>query len=304
MNISTDSNINIQHTDTVKRVTWVGLICNLFLSFLKCFLGYMGSSQAVIADGIHSLSDLITDLAILVGVKYWTAPADEKHPYGHHRYETLVSSFIGIVLAVAAIGLAYKALVSFKDNSCSVQPTWVAIVAAVLSIILKELLYRWTFRTGEKIKSTALMANAYHHRSDALSSIPVLFAVVVSIINPAWSFVDHIGAIIVSVFILKTAYEIIRDSLSSLIDTSASKGDRSEIERLVLEVDGVISTHKIRTRKIGYGLFVDLHIQVDGSITVIEGHHISRSVKEKLHDYGPDVIDLIVHIEPYEVEGT
>jgi len=292
--------ITADRTATIKYVTWVGLFVNLLLSALKCILGYIGSSQAVIADGIHSLSDLITDLSILIGVKYWSAPADGKHPYGHHRYETIVTVIIGGVLAIAAFVLGYNALFSLHDSESQSQPTWVAAVAALISIILKEVLYRWTANAGARIKSSSIIANAQHHRSDALSSIPTLIAVLIAIFNPDWRFVDKIGAMIVSAFILKVAYEILKDSLSGLIDTSASETDRSKILELVLGVDGVKSTHKIRTRKVGYGIYVDLHIQVEGSISVTAGHDISRAVSKALIKNGPDVLDVITHIEPYE----
>jgi len=289
-----------KRSSTIKRVTWIGLICNLLLSFVKCVLGYLGGSQAVIADGIHSLSDLITDLAILIGVKYWSAPADEKHPYGHHRYETIVSSLIGVILISAAFILGYNGLIAFKGESIHRQPTWIAAVAALLSIVVKEVLYRWTYKAGAEIHSSSLMANAHHHRSDALSSIPVLGAVSIAIFNPDWYFVDHIGAIIVSVFILKAGYSIIKVSISDLIDTSAPEDACIEIEELVLSIPEVKSTHKIRTRKVGYGIFVDLHIQVDGDMTVTEGHNISRLVNQKLRDFGPRVLDAVIHLEPEE----
>ena len=299
MTIQTQTISDIERMTIVTRVTWVGLVCNLVLSLLKCCLGYLGSSHAVIADGIHSLSDLITDLAILIGVKYWSAPPDEKHPYGHYQYETIISSLIGLILITAAILLGYSALSSIRGTSEQTHPTWLAAVAALISVVVKEVLYRWTMQKGTAIKSSSLVANAQHHRSDALSSLPVLAAVSVAIFYPNWDFIDQIGALFVSLFILKAGYNIIAQAVSELIDASAPAEDCDRIKELVLSVDKVQSAHKIRTRRVGYGIFLDLHIQVNGDMTVTEGHIVSHKVSSTLYSLGPDVIDVIVHLEPY-----
>lgn len=283
----------------IKRITWIGIVVNLGLAVVKFIVGYLGASQAVIADAIHSLSDMSTDFAVIFGVKFWTAQPDEDHPYGHLRIEALITTAIGFVLAIVALGLGYNSLTSIRDTHID-QTAWVAILGPSLSIIFKELLFRWTVKIGTRTKSSAVIANAWHHRSDALSSLPALIAVALSSINPAWAFIDHIGALIISVFILKVSWDIISPSLSELTDHGASRKDRELIMKIAMDVNGVSDVHAIRTRKFGANLYVDLHILVDPEISVRSGHNISEEVKEELIKNGPGILDVIVHLEPDE----
>jgi cation diffusion facilitator family transporter len=290
---------DLQHAAQVRWVTWVGLVINLMLSALKLTAGIVGASQAVVADAIHSLSDGVTDVAILVGVRYWSKPPDAEHPHGHRRIETLVTGMIGLLLAGVAVGLVYNALVTLREKH-GAPPGWIAFAAAVVSIISKELLYRWTIMMGRRIKSPAVIANAWHHRSDGLSSIPAAVAVAAAALSPGWSFLDHVGALVVSVFILQAAWSIMAPALGQLIDTGVSKDARDRIRSVALAVDGVKLVHAIRTRHVGSGVQVDLHVKVDGDMTVRKGHDISEVVKRHLIADGPDVVDVIVHLEPYE----
>ena len=173
----------------LRRVTWVGLFANLVLSAIKFAAGTFGRSQALVADAIHSLSDLTTDIAVLAGSHYWSRPPDENHPYGHRRLETLVTVFISVVLMAAGIGIGWKAISTLHQEHAA-PPSWIAVLAAFVSIISKESLYRWTAITGRRIKSPVMAANAWHHRTDALSSIPVLVAVAGARLFPTWSFLD------------------------------------------------------------------------------------------------------------------
>jgi len=206
---------------------------------------------------------------------------------------------IGLVLGLAAIGIALNALIPFGRMSLQ-QPRWIAITGALLSIISKEALYRWTVTVGKRAKSSAVLANAWHHRSDALSSVPALIAVGVALIDPRLAFVDNIGAFLVSVFILKVAWDIIVPSLSELSDAGAPRNYCETIHAIASRIEGVRDVHAIRTRRIGAGIFVDLHILVEGSITVRKGHDISERVKYELLEKGPDVLDVVVHLEPYQ----
>lgn len=284
-------------TDQIKRVTWIGLLCNVALAALKFIVGFLGASQAVIADAVHSLSDMATDLSVILGVGYWSAPPDDDHPYGHRKIETIITVSIGATLAIVAIGLGYRALCSFYQPHVR-NVSWVAIVGPVFSIIVKEILYHWTVVVGKRVRSTAVIANAWHHRSDALSSVPAVIAVGVSAIHPAWFIVDHIGALIISVFILKVAWDIVRPSLAELADRGASSQDRFEIEKIAMGVEGVKDVHAIRTRRCGESLYVDLHVLVDPEISVRAGHGISEEVKEALLKDGPQIVDVIAHLEP------
>ena len=216
------------------RVTWIGFWINLFLSGFKILAGFMGNSRAVIADGVHSLSDLITDLAIIIGVRFWTAPPDAEHEYGHKRLESLISLSIGIVLAIAGIGIALDAVGRIGHQQGERVGSLLALFAALLSAFSKELLYRWTKKKAVELKSDALEANAWDHRSDALSSLPIAAAVAVSMWFPAFAIVDLIGAILVAIFILDASCAICKGAFHILLDGGAGPEVHNRITGYVL----------------------------------------------------------------------
>lgn len=285
----------------VRRVTLAGMAVNVLLAAAKFVLGTIGHSQALVADAVHSLSDLGTDLALIIGVKYWSAPADEDHPYGHQRIETLVSAAIGLFLAAAAAGIGYRALTALHVAETT-APGWIALAGAVISILFKEALFHYTRIAGRRIHSPALAANAWHHRSDAFSSVPVALAVLVSIYFPDWSFVDRIAALLITVFLFHAAWRILRDAFGELTDRGAPTEDRRHILELSKGTEGVREVHALRTRLSGGGTQVDLHVLVDGDLSVREGHEIAGVVKRRLIDEGPGVVDVVVHVEPFEEE--
>ncbi len=287
----------------IKNVTVVGIIVNLFLSITKLIIGYLGNSQALIADGVHSFSDLATDLSIIFGVKYWLAPADEEHQYGHRKIELLVTIFIAIALAFVGISIFAKAILALKQNNIQ-SPSLVAFVGAMLSIISKEWLYRYTVKKANILKSPAVKANAWHHRSDAISSLPVAIVIIIAAIFPKLIWLDAIGAIVVSVFIIYPAYTIFKKSILSILDESVDSETLSKIEQIALQTKDVKEVHDIRTRKAGETFFVDMHILVDGNISVQEGHDISEEVKLNLMKSNEDILDVLVHLEPFnEIES-
>jgi len=290
---------DVDRAREVQRVTWIGLLVNVLLSALKLAGGLLGHSQAIVADAVHSLSDTTTDVAVLVGVRYWSQPPDERHPHGHQRIETLVTAGIGALLAVVAAGLAVNAVSTLAEEHVH-PPGLIAFAAALVSIVSKEILYRWTVLVGRRIGSQAVVANAWHHRSDALSSIPVLLAVAGARLFPAWAFLDHLGALVVSVFILRMSFFIVRPALDELIDSGASARELERIRRIALETEGVKQVHAIRTRRSGAALQVDLHVLVDGAMSVRRGHGISEEVQRRLLAEGPRLTDVVVHLEPYE----
>jgi cation diffusion facilitator family transporter len=283
----------------VRKVTWVGLFINLFLAGFKFIAGIFGKSQALVADAIHSLTDLTTDIAVIAGSHYWSRPPDEDHPYGHRRLETLVAVFIGIALVAAGIGIGWKAISTLHQKHAS-SPGWIAVLAAFISIICKETIYRWTAITGKRVKSAALAANAWHHRTDAISSVPVLIAVGGAKAFPSWSFLDHVGAAVVSIFILHASIKIIWPALSELIDAGAPSETRKKIRAMALKNEGVLQVHDIRTRYISSSIQVDLHIVVAGSITVRAGHVIADDVRNRIIEKIPEVLGVIVHVDPPE----
>ncbi len=288
-----------QYTRDVRRVTVWGLVVNLALAGIKFVCGYYGRSQALIADAVHSLSDTSTDIAVLVGVGYWSAPADVDHPYGHSRIESLISLFIGVMLAAVGLGLAYRAVATLQTPHWGV-PGLTALAAACISIVVKEALYRWTVAVSTRTKSSALAANAWHHRSDALSSVPVAVAALGAQLRPSWGLLDNVAAVIVSLLILRAAWHIARPALGQLLDTAANEAERQAILDLALATGGVRGVHALRTRHIGPGLQIDIHIQVDPHLSVSEGHAIAGATKERLLHQGPNVIDALIHVEPFE----
>ncbi len=283
----------------IKQVTIVGMIVNIALSVIKLLIGFIGNSQALIADGIHSFSDLTTDFSIIFGVKFWLRPADKDHPYGHQKIELLVTIFIAFVLMIIGLSILFKAIFSLHSDTKE-TPQLIAFVVAVISIISKEVLYRYTVKKSEILKSSALKANAWHHRSDAISSLPVAVAIIISSIFPNLAFVDYIGAILVSIFIIYPAFKMIKDSVSNLLDESVDKETFEEISKIASNAPNVIDAHDIRTRKIGEAIFVDMHILVDKNITVKEGHDIAKAVKKTLLKQNSNILDVLIHIEPYE----
>lgn len=287
----------------VRTVGWVGLVVNLLLAAAKAAAGVLGHSQAVLADAVHSLSDTVTDVAVILGVRFWSAPADENHPHGHGRIETLITVIIGLAVGGVALGMGIEAVRGLRAHSTAL-PSTIALVAALGSILVKEVLYRWTAIVGREVRSPALVANAWHHRSDAISSVPAAAAVAVSLIAPQWAVVDRVGAVIVCLLILQVAWRILRPALDQLVDAGAPADDRLRIEKLALEVDGVEAAHAVRTRYVGASLAVDLHVEVDGGLSVAEGHQIALAVRRRLVRDGPNVADALVQIEPYRLPSS
>ena len=282
---------------SVRRVTWIGLLTNIGLSGLKFAAGYFGRSQALIADAVHSLTDTTTDIAVIAGSHYWSRPPDENHPYGHRRLETLVTAFIGLMLAAAGLGIGWESLSTLHQKG-SGPPGWLAFFAALVSIVAKEALYRWTAAVGNRIKSPALAANAWHHRTDAISSLPVLVAVGGALLFPSWSFLDRLGAVIVSLFILHAAMKIIWPAISELIDAGAPEEIQKKIAEFACRTDGVREVHAIRSRYISSSIQIDMHIVVDGGISVREGHTIADAVENNIITGIPEVLEVVVHVDP------
>lgn len=283
----------------IRNVTLIGMVINGLLTIGKIIIGYIGNSSSVIADGVHSLSDLSTDIAVLIGVKYWNQPPDVCHPYGHRRIEAMISVLIGAVLGLAGFFLGWGAIEKIHDG-IYVVPAQITLIIAIISIISKEWLYRYTAEVGKRVKSSAVIANAWHHRSDSFSSIPVAIAIGLAMINPKWAFMDPVATLAVSAFIIQAAYKISSPSLKELSDGGADLTVLKTIEEIVTKVEGVESVHAVRSRFHGSGLHVDLHIQVNGNLTVHAGHEISGRAKRRLLDEGPDIVDVLVHIEPFE----
>ena len=281
----------------IMKVTIWGLMLNVFISILKFVLGFLGNSQAVVADAAHSFSDTSTDLVILLGVKYWTAPPDENHPYGHQKIESFITIIIGIILLAAAGGIGFHAIATIGHERTE-QLKLFTIIGPIISIIFKELLFRKTYKVGVITNSSSVKANAWHHRTDALSSIPVLLALVASLINPKLIILDHIGAIVVAAFIIKLAVKIIYENISELVDTGISEKEYQQISDVIAKIECVKGFHKVRSRKLGSSIYLDLHLEVDGDLSVSKGHDVTEDVQKALISSNSKIIDVMVHWEP------
>jgi cation diffusion facilitator family transporter len=281
----------------IRRVAARCLVANVFLSGIKLAAGIIGRSQALVADSVHSLSDLSTDIAVFVGAGFWTRPPDASHPHGHEKIETVIGAVIGIVVALAGIALGVRSIHSLEHMPFE-SPGTPALVVALLSVVLKEWLYRWTSRKGRETGSSALAANAWHQRSDALSSIPVVVAVTASILNPAWAILDVLCGMVVSVFIVVSAWKILSPALHRLVDTAPPPEVVDGFRRIALAEEGVMGVHMLRSRYHGDGIEVDLHVVVDGGIPVTMGFMICRRVEEAIRRCSPGVTDVTVRVEP------
>jgi cation diffusion facilitator family transporter len=286
---------------TIQRITWIGLAANLLLVGVKLLGGVIGNSQAVVADAVHSLTDTSTDVAILVGAAFWLKPPDDDHPFGHRRFETFITLFIGVVLFGAALGIGWEAVKTLRSGDLAV-PGYPALLAALFSILLKEGIARWTVHEGNKANSPALLANAWHHRSDAISSIPVAVAVTAALVNPSWAILDPLGAIVVALFVAWAAYRIIHPNVRELADAAAPPDVIAEIERIAMSVDGVQGVHDIRTRTVASEVQADLHVEVNAHLTVEEGHTLAESVRQRVQDERDDVVHVLVHLDPLRAE--
>jgi len=284
---------------SIKKITAWGLFTNLFLALVKFMIGFLGNSQAVIADGVHSLSDISSDVVVLLGVKFWLEPPDENHPYGHHKIESFITLLIGLFLIFAAVSIGYNAVTTFDERPLQ-KLSWFVLLAPIISIISKEIIFRYTYKIGEETSSSSVKANAWHHRSDVFSSITVLIAVLASTISNKLYFLDNIGAFVVGIFIIKVAGEFILSSISELTDRGISEKDILKIKNIVKGVNGAKGAHRVRSRKMGDTVFIDLHLEVDGNYSVFRGHDISEKVKSALIEKMKSVIDVVVHIEPQQ----
>ncbi len=285
-----------------RRVTWIGIYWNIFLVVTKFIAGILGRSTALVADAIHSLSDFAGDIAVLTGLKIAGRPVDDTHNYGHGKFETLSNIFISLLLIIVGFGILWNSIYNIIDHIKSqtvVRPTWLALIVVVLSVLIKEGLYRYTVRKGHALNSPALITNAWHHRTDAFSSIAVLIGVSGAMfLGDHWVVLDPIAAAAVSLFIIKVGFGFLYDSINELMEASLSQEHRETILALVDEVPGARFPHNLRTRKIGNTVAIDMHIKVSPKLSIVEAHDIATQVEYKLKSaYGEDAF-ISIHVEP------
>lgn len=286
-----------------RRITLIGLVINIFLTAGKYLAGIFGSSSAMIADATHSLSDLLTDFVVYFGLFAAEKPADTCHPYGHGKIEAVLSAVCGVSLLIAAGGLFFSGGVKIIDvlftESVMPAPGISALIAAGVSVALKEWLYRYTVAGGRRLGSSALIAKAWDHRSDALSSVGTLAGIGGAFFGgERWRVLDPLAALVVSVFIVMAALPVLRDSLDELIERALPDELEEELRSVILSVAGVRSFHKLKTRRIGRSIAVDVHIQMDGSLSLGEAHDISKRVEEGVWRLFGHDSHVSLHMEP------
>ena len=276
------------------KVTLVGAGANLLLSVIKFLGGIFGNSTAMIADAIHSLSDLLTDAVVLFTHKIGRMPKDEGHPYGHGRAESIGAVVIGAIIIIAGIGLGYETFLIVSSGQFRI-PGWIAALSAVLSILINEWLFHYTLKVGEKIHSPTIIANAWHHRSDAISSIAALVGIIAGF--SGYPIMDPVAGAIVGLMIVRVGYMIVAEGINDLMDTALSEDKTDEIRKAIGEIHEVLAFHDLRTRRMGGKVFMDVHILVDLDLTVTEGHKIAESVRRKLINTMDNVEDVLVHVD-------
>ncbi len=286
---------NAEALGQIRKVTWIGLIINILLTAVKIIAGLLVSSMALIADGIHSLSDLITDVAVILGAKIGSKKPDEDHPYGHGWAENFATLFIAFLLAIIAGGMIYKATISIADHK-DAKIGYTVLIIAIISIFSKEYCYIITRNVAIKFSSSMVYANAWHHRSDAFSSIAVAIGAVVSMFGFAYA--DQIAAIIVGVMIIWVAVKILGDSIGQFTARAVDASTNEQITKIIASQSQIRNWHKLRTRIVGRELFMDLHILVDPELKITEAHDIAESLENELHSQIAQPVNITVHIEP------
>lgn len=283
------------HYRLKRRVTLVGAAVNVVLAAAKVVVGLLVHSQALVADGVHSLSDLVSDLLVLAAARFGSKEADADHPYGHGRFETVATLGVGVVLIAVAAGFVYDAVQRLMAPEALVAPGAWALVVALAAVLAKELLYQYTMRAGRRVRSKLIQANAWHHRSDALSSVVVLGGIIGARAGFPW--LDAVAAIVVAVMVAAMGWQFVWDAIKELVDTAVDPEELAALGEVIESVEGVHSFHRLRTRHIAGEVLVDVHILVDRKLTVSEGHRIADEVQARLLERVEATGDVLVHVD-------
>ena len=278
------------------RVSWITVIINVILSAFKIIAGIVGSSSAMIADGVHTLSDVLTTFVVMIGLKISSKEADENHPYGHEKYEPVFAKILSILLLLTGVFIGYEAIKILISGNIK-KPGVIALVAAFLSIVVKEGMYWYTIKTAKKIKSLSMEADAWHHRSDAFSSIGTFVGILGARLG--FTALDPIAGIVVSFFVIKVGIDLYIKSVRELVDESANQETINLIIEKTNSVEGVEGIKSLKTRIFGNKIFIDIEILVDSTISVKEGHDIAEKVHDTIETEIEDIKHCMVHIEPY-----
>jgi cation diffusion facilitator family transporter len=294
--------IDVVKMDKLKaRASYVGAAINVFQTLVKIGFGIIGQSAALIADGIHSLSDLLSDLLVIIAVRLGSREADHDHPYGHRRFETIATVILGISLIAIGGGIAWSVMERMANPEHLPVPNELSLAVAALSILINEWLYQYTKRIAKTTRSKLLMANAWHQRSDAMTSLVVLFGI--GAVMLGYPLADAIAAIVVALMVAKIGLSLVVGSIKELVDTSLPPEVIIEIRSSIMAIDGVEGIHLLRSRQMGEDALIDAHIVVDPRVTVSEGHMIGDIVRQDLIKRFDDVMDVLVHVDPEDDEG-
>ena len=291
----------------IYKVTIIGGAVNMLLLLFKFVAGIVGHSAAMMADAVHSLSDFVTDAVVLLFVRISGMPQDKSHDYGHAKYETLAMTLIGVALLLVAIGIVYNGVMAISywaDGGQLTAPGMLALWAALLSIVMKEAVYRYSMMKARQLNSQAVEANAWHHRSDALSSIGTAVGIGGAIfLGQRWAVLDPVASVIVGVFIVKVAVSLLREGIGDLMERSLPDEVENEILQLAASVPGVDEPHELRTRRIGNHYAIELHIMMEGDMSLREAHEKADEVEDLLRSRYGDETHVAVHVEPKEVKN-
>ena len=284
------------------RITWIGSIVNFLLLIIKFLAGIIGHSAAMVADAVHSLSDFVTDIIVILFVRISGKPEDEGHDYGHGKYETLATAIIGIILFFVGVGILVNGTTSVIDTLNGkplAPPSILALIVAGVSIITKEALYQYTVIKGKHLNSQALTANAWHHRSDAFSSIGTLAGIGGAIcLGEKWRVLDPIAAIVVSLFIMKVSIKLLKPCVDELLERSLPAETENKILDIILSFSEVSSPHHLRTRRIGNNIAIEVHIRMDGNISLLDAHTLASKIEQRLKAEFGEKTHIGVHMEP------
>ena len=286
----------------IYRVTFIGFAVNLLLAGIKLAAGILGRSGAMVADAVHSFSDMATDVVVIAFAKISAKPKDEGHDYGHGKYETLATIIISLALAAVGTGILVNSIGAIRvvvDGGLLPRPGTVALLAAAVSIVVKEILYRYTVREGRRVSSPSMIANAWHHRSDALSSLGTLAGIGCAyFLGDKWRIADPIAALVVAVFIFKVAFDLVRTGLNELLERSLPADVEEEILRIVMAFPEVREPHNLRTRRIGAAIAVEVHVRMDGAMTVARSHALTVDIERRLRARFGEGTMIAIHVEP------
>ena len=278
--------------------TITGLVANGFLTIIKFFAGIFGHSQAMIADAINSLFDVLTSAVIYLGIKMGKKPEDDEHPYGHENIEVIVSWIVSIIVLSTGLFIGYSAFHTIIDKNYS-HPSSIALWAAIITIIIKEILHRYTLKVGNMLNSPAIKANAFDHRSDVLASTSALIGIAGARMGDSWLFLDPVASLVVSVFIMRTGVNIMKESNRIIMDSIPSAEFIREIKEFILRYPEIKNFSNLRVHPVGRNYIIDVSIFVSSDYTVSKGHDIATNLKEALIKEKPFLRDVIVHVEPY-----